>query len=935
MLSAGARIHHYDLVRLLGKGGMGEVYLARDTVLERNVALKFLPNELENDPRMKERFIREAKSAAALDHPFICKIYETGTYEGKGFIAMEYVEGETLKDRMERERILLKDAIRITLEIGEALENAHKAGIVHRDLKPANIMLSSQGHAKVMDFGLAKHVLPGTDASGISRTITQQSLTEHGAIAGTIAYMSPEQAKGVALDGRSDIFSLGIILYEMITGGNPFSKSSPIETLTSILRDPAPATHVTPKSVNPLLNPIVHKALAKNPEERYLKIGDFVSDLEKAYKEVSGGGSLFSRRALVVGGAVLLVALAAFVVDKLVRRPAAPVEASGPKTVSVLIADVANTTGDPVFDGVLEQLLGISLGGAENVSLYERKQAIALISRLDPAAEGHLTEANALLLSRREGINAVIDASIGSAKGGYLVKARALEPVGGKTIAEAEQTIKAKTDVLRAADYLSARIRIGLGVISEDSSEALIKETFTTTSLEAMKAYADAQELDALGQEEEAIAAYLRAIDHDPNFGRAYAGLAVTYYARGEMQLADKYFKESMGRIDQMTDREKHRTRGAYYLSKSNFKRAIEEYTALVKDFPKDVAGHTNLALAYFLGYRMPEAFQEGLLACEVEPDNMDHRYNQSWYALASGDFERAKLEGRKTLEIEPSYPKALVVLALAEIALGRPDEAVKLYERGRTMGSLGSSLESSGLADICLYEGRLDDAVEILKTGIASDEGNKSTYRAADKSLMLAQAYLGQGKRAEAIRVADRAILLNDREEILFAAGAVYCDAGQEDKARKVAAELGKKVQDVHLAYAKLLGGYLSLERGDTANALKLFDEAQGLVDTWLGRFALGRAYLEAGAFEEALAEFEKCAKRRGEALSVFLNDLPTCRFLDSLDYYVGRALEGQGKSVAARDAYQRFMKIKEKANQQTLLIGDAKKRLGAIPFP
>ena len=247
MVSPGDRIQHYEVVRLLGKGGMGEVYLARDTALERNVALKFLPDELEKDPRMRERFLREAKSAAALDHPFICKIYETGTYQGKGYIAMEYVEGETLKDRMERERVPLKEAIRITLEIGEALENAHKAGIVHRDLKPANIMLSSQGHTKVMDFGLAKHILPGTDASGVSRTMTQQSLTGQGAIAGTIAYMSPEQAKGSAIDGRSDIFSLGIILYEMITGGNPFSKPTPIETLTSILRDAAPATHVTPK----------------------------------------------------------------------------------------------------------------------------------------------------------------------------------------------------------------------------------------------------------------------------------------------------------------------------------------------------------------------------------------------------------------------------------------------------------------------------------------------------------------------------------------------------------------------------------------------------------------------------------------------------------------------------------------------------------------
>ena len=932
MLSAGDKIQHYELVRLLGKGGMGEVYLAGDSFLERNVALKFLPDELENDPRMRERFLREAKSAAALDHPFICKIYETGTHQGKGYIAMEYVEGTTLKDRMERERVPLREAIRITLEIGEALENAHKAGIVHRDLKPANIMISHQGHTKVMDFGLAKHVLPGTDAGGMTSTMTQQSITEHGAIAGTIAYMSPEQAKGSTIDARSDIFSLGIILYEMISGSNPFSKPSPIETLTSILRDAAPATHVTPKSMNPVLNPILHKALAKNPDERYAKISDFVADLRKAQQQTFGGGRPVSRLLSLIGAAVVIIVLAVLAIQKFVKPRPTPDAEAETKTVLVLIADVTNQTGDPLLDGVLEQLLSISLGGAENVTLFERKQAISLVNRLEPSAKGQLTETSTRLISQREGINAVINGSIEPAKSGYLIKTWAQDPVSGKILASADQTIKNKTDVLKAADYLSTRLRAGLGVIPADSAEALIKETFTTTSLEAMKAYAEAQQLDALGKEEEAIVAYLRAIDHDPNCGRAYAGLAVAYYAQGEWQLADKYFTEAMNRIEQMTDREKHRTRGGYYLFKNNFKRAIEEYTALLKHFPKDVAGHTNLALAYFFGYKMPEAFQEGLLAIEVEPDNLDNRYNQSWYALASGNFERAKLEARKTLEIDPTYAKAFIVLALAEMAQGRTAEAVTMYEQAEALDPMGASYAVTGLADLALYEGRLKDAIATLKKGISADIENKSAYRAAFKSVMLAQVYLAQGKNEFAVEAADQAVKSNDREEILFAAGQVYLNAGQEDKARNMAGELGKKVQDVHLAYAKLLGGYLSLKRGETANALKLFDEAQGLVDTWLGRFALGRAYLEAGAFTEAYSELEKCEKRKGEAMSVFLNDLPTFRCLDSFYYYVGRALEGQGKSAAAKESYQKFLDIKEKADQGLAMVADARQRLGAL---
>ena len=444
-----------------------------------------------------------------------------------------------------------------------------------------------------------------------------------------------------------------------------------------------------------------------------------------------------------------------------------------------------------------------------------------------------------------------------------------------------------------------------------------------------MKAYADAQELDAQGKEEEAIAAYLRAIDHDPDCGRAYTGLAVTYYARGEMALADKYFGEAMKRTDLMTEREKHRTRGAYYLFMNNFERATEEYESLVEHFPRDVAGLTNLAMAYFLGYHMPEALAAGLKACEIEPENLDNRYNQSWYALASGDYERAQDEARKTLEIEPDYPKAHVVLALAEIGLGRPERAGAIYEQVGAMGPLGASLGASGLADLALYEGRVDEAVAILERGIASDQENAFGYRAADKSIMLAEAYLAQGKKAEAVAASDRAVSLSGREEILFAAGCVFCRAGADDKARTAAAELGRRVQDIHLAYAKLLGGHLSLERGDGANARKLFDEAQGLVDTWLGRFALGRAYLEAGAFAEAQAEFEKCEKRRGEALSVFLNDLPSARFLGSLDDYMRRALEGQGKGEAAQQSSQSFVDPKTNADPVSPVVTDAKSRL------
>ncbi len=935
MISPGDKLKHYEIIEQIGKGGMGEVYLAKDTVLDRNVAIKFLPEELQIDAKARVRLVREAKAAASLDHPFICKIYETGEFEGKAFIVMEYIEGMDLREKLEEGVLPLRDALQMALEIAEALEEAHEKNIVHRDLKPSNVMITPRGHVKVMDFGLAKHFL--TEGEGdITQTLTQDSITEQGAIVGTLAYMSPEQARGESVDARSDIFSLGIIIFEMTTGRHPFSKANPLETLTSILRDATPSVNITPRMMNPLLGPILRKALAKEPENRYQNIKELVDTMRKLLRDVSGRQRIFLRTWPVVIGSIIIVAILSTGIYLFTRRSELRPLALSPIKVTVLLADFENKTGDSVFDGVLETTLGFSLDNASFISIYDtelaRKQAI----ELKPSSEGVLDLEMAQLISLSKGIYAVIAASIEPSNGGYLITARAIEPSSSREYVKAEQKINSKQDVLKVPDVLAARLQTGLVEIPEDSKEALLKETFTTTSLDAMKAYIEAQDLKSLGKEEEAITAYQRAIDYDPNFARAFAGLAVTYYALRDIPNGEENYKRALALIAQrpelMTDREKYRTRGGYYLFNQNYKRAIEEYSPLVEEFPEDKAGHTNLALSYFLGYRMAEAFEEGLLAVELDPENLDYRYNQSWYALASGDFESAVLEARKTLEIDPNYVKAFVVLALAELARGRPSEATKIYSQIKNISELGRAYASTGLADLALYEGRLEDAIAILTKGITFDlEKTWGTYFAADKYLMLAQAYLVQGKNTQAVRTADKALETYSDEIMQFAAARIYIEAGQIDKARRIYGELNGKFQDIHLAYAKLIGGYLALKRGETATALKLFDESIAQVDTYLGRFALGRAYLEAGAFNEALTEFEKCEKRRGEALAIFLNDLPSLRYLDSLYYYYGRTQESL-ESPAASESFQKFLKIKENADEGIPLVEDARQRLGSL---
>ncbi|MGA2362304.1 MAG: protein kinase [Candidatus Aminicenantales bacterium] len=934
MLNAGDKIQRYQIIRLLGKGGMGEVYLAKDTALDRHVALKFLPDELENDPRMRERFLREAKSAAALDHPFICKIYETGELHGKSFIAMEYVEGKTLKDRMEQERVPLREAIRITLEIGEALENAHKAGIVHRDLKPANIMISSQGHTKVMDFGLAKRVLPGGDTAELSRTLTQGSITEQGAIAGTISYMSPEQAKGENVDTRSDIFSLGIILDEMISGQHPFSKPSPIETLTSILRDPVPPAHIKPKSVNPVLNPILRKALAKKPEDRYQNVTDFANDLRKAQTEAGFRIRIPIRLASIVAGSVLIIALA--VVGILKFRHSGGEGASKhleteQKPISVLVADFENKTGDPVFEGALEQAFGIGLEGASFIKMYNRTRARTLMNELDSTANGKIKPEAAPLLCSREGINVVITGSIDSSGSGYVFDVWALDPLSYLRLAERSKTIATKAEVLKAADGLAAELRDDLSRIPAGTAQALTQETFTAASFEAMKFYAQAQDLVLAGKDDEAIQEYLKAIEKDPRLGRAYTGLALVYRNRGQDEQANKYFEKAMALIDQMTDREKFRTRGAYYFLNRDSKKAIEEYSALIQQFPMDSAAHTNLPLAYFFNREMQKAFEEGQRAVEFAPRNITARYNLVWYAVGAGKFDEAEKELQEVLKINPEFPEAQVLLALIQLAQDRPREAEKTYLELSTKGARANSLAAIGLADLALYEGRLNDARKTLDAGIASDLKNKFEDEATLKSLMRAQTLLAQGDQGAAVRGADRVAASSKKGSDLFSMAEIYIQAGQLEKALKVAETLNAKLQPELQAYARLIEGEVAQKKGNILGAIDLYQEAQARLDTWLGHLALGRAYLEAKGFIEAHSELDMCLKRRGEAVSIFLDDFPSYRYFAPLYYYLGRAQEGV-KSPAAKESYKKFLKIREKADAGDPLVDDARRRLNNL---
>jgi tetratricopeptide (TPR) repeat protein/tRNA A-37 threonylcarbamoyl transferase component Bud32 len=953
----GQMIKHFKILEPLGKGGMGEVYLAEDTILQRKVAIKFLPPDLQDDLKSRERFLREALSAAALDHPFICKIYETGEINDKAYIIMEFLQGKNLREQMNEDALPLKETLRIILEIAEALAKAHANGIVHRDLKPANIMITPEGHVKVMDFGLAKKVSEAEKevtkefsrselnldrlepdfsqeaTMAMSSMEGQLELTEQGQIVGTVAYMSPEQARGEEVDGRSDIFSLGVILYEMISKKHPFLRQTPIETLKSVISAPPPPLKTSQKRISSAVSPILNKALAKGIEKRYQTIEEFIKDVEKMQRISGIGAPLFYLKWQAI---VSLVAIFGIIVTGTwwFTRRARLAREFVPEPISVLVADFQNLTGDTVFDGALEQAMDIGLEGASFISVFQRPEARDIARDVYPDSGGRLDTQMAQLISTREGIDKFIEGSIIPREGGYTLKVRVRDPANPEQVKEYSKDISEKTDVLNTAAWLANKVRKNLGDISADASAALKGETFTTTSLEAMKAYTSAQEFHLRGNQEEAIKEFQKALEYDPNFGRAYAGLGATYYNLNQIKESEQSYDQALKLIGTMTDREKFRTRGGYYLMKKNYQKAIDEFNSLVEQFPADAAGFANLAFAYYLAYNMPKAYEVGSRALELTPNNINVQYNLGWYTMAAGEHELAETAARATMDIYPSYEMAYVLLALSQLARDQFTEAMETYGQLETLSSKGASLAATGKADFAVYEGRLSDAVDILIKGINSDLQNNLTDLAVDKYSILAHVYMLQGKRSDSLQAVENALasVAKSKEgEIFYALALIYLQTGKEEEALSLANTLSQKLQTDNQAFAKLIEGYARLYKGSIPSALNQFTEAQDLVDTWLGRFALGRAYLEAGEYTEASSEFESCENRRGEAMAIFLNDWPSFRYLDSLQYYIGRALEGLGIQ-GATEAYKKFLKIKEKVDWDDPLVLETRRQLDSL---
>jgi tetratricopeptide (TPR) repeat protein len=902
---------------------MGAVYKARDLAVNQLVALKVIRPELASNPAIIERFKRELILARQVTHKNVIRIYDLAEAEGVKFITMEYIAGESLTHMLEkRGKLPAKEAAGMMEKVCLALEAAHSEGVVHRDLKPGNIMRDNQGRVLVMDFGLARSVeLPESESGDKTLDELQAAIPAAayrsipGSLVGTPQYMSPEQARRETVDARSDLYAVGLIFYEMVTGQRPFRSDDTVTTLFKRTQEnPKSLVEIDPTTPRPLSN-IVAKCLQRDREARYQTAQDILNDLEKWLRPAARKTWLWASAAT----ALLVLAMIQFVVQQKMsvrHAPHAP--------VSLLVSDFNNETGDPVFDGTMEPAFSVAMEGASFITSYNRGQAHKLAAQVQPGAT-ILDEQLARLVATREGISTVISGSISGTSDSYRVTVRAIDAVTGKIIATASDHAE-KKDVLMAMGRLAAKIRKALGDRTPESVQLANAETFSAASLEAAHEYAAAQELLWAGQADDAIRHYLKAIELDPDLGRAYSGVAAIYFNMGKFPEAEKYYNLALSKIDRMSEREKYRTRGTYYTAIRDSDKAIEELSQLVRKYPADSAGFGNLALAYFYKRDMTHALDEDRRAVEIAPKNVIYRDNLALYAMYASDFETAVREARAVLEINPSFVKAYVALGLSQLAQGHPAEATETYKRVSVAG--GVSIADTGLADVALYEGRVTDAIHILSKSAAEDLANKNSDAAARKLAFLAQAQFLAGKVAESVASARRALSYSEDDSVVFWVARTYLQSGHEQEALLLAQQLEKKLAADSQSYGKLIEGEVRLQRGKPQDALKLFKEAQKIADTWLGRFDSAVAYLAEGAFAEADSELETCLKRRGEATAVFLDEVPTCHALPLVYYYLGRVQQGL-KSPAAAESYKTFISIKN-GGQDPLLV-DARRRLAS----
>ena len=748
--NTGRTILHYRIIEKIGSGGMGVVYRAEDTKLKRIVALKFLTKGSLADGEEKKRFINEAQAAAALDHSNICTIYEIEEVSEEIFIAMAYVDGQTLGDNIGSDPLPLGEALDIAIQTAEGLFEAHEKGIVHRDIKPANIMITGKGRVKITDFGLAR-------VAGATK------LTMEGTTLGTVAYMSPEQAQGENVDRRTDIWSLGVVLYEMLTGHVPFRGDYDQAVVYSILNEKHESVTALRSGLPLELEMILDKVLEKDPKNRYGHVDELLTDLRRLQSAVASGSShkipvvkeRRSRRWFVsVPFLAPMVLILALTISLIIYYPRQATSFS--ERDWIIIADIENLSGEEAFDRALNEAITIDIQQSQWVNVFDRRRIEQTLRRMEREDTDRIDESLGLEICKREGIKAMLVPKISRVGDTYSLSASIVDVNTGTRRSPIRVTVTGKDEVLiSAVDDLSMRIRKDLGESMQSIQESdKILARVTTSSLTALEQYSLGREKHLRPQSwEEVMVFYKNAIEIDSTFSAAYAAVGTLYNNLGEPEQAKEYYIKAFQYSNDLADRERYRIMAEYYnIVEEDPDKAMQIYRSFLAQYPDDSAASNNLGLTYRLLGRDDEAVTEFLKTLETDPYHMVAYNNLVILYTDLGKYDRAIETAEACSAIDSTYSAIYNFKGVAYGKQGLIDKAIESFRKCLSLDP-DNYWAFYLLGDSYTTLGRYDEAVAELERAIRIDSENQYALTA------LARVHSLRGDNDMAIEYLSRAV--------------------------------------------------------------------------------------------------------------------------------------------------------------------------------